>query len=179
VELTDVIKERRSIRKFKGDDVSSSDLEEIMEAIRWAPSWKNTQCWEVVVVKDGDRKTKLAETLTDGNPAKRAITQAPVVLAMCARKGISGLDKGEMATNKGDWFMFDTGLAVQNLCLKAHNLGLGTVIVGLFDANGAERVLGVPGDRSVVVLVPLGIPEKISRAPDRKEIAEFVRYETY
>ena len=105
--------------------------------------------------------------------------QAPFVLAVCARKGISGLDKGETATDKGDWFMFDSGLAVQNLCLKAHSLGLGTVIVGLFDAKGAERILRVPGDRSVVVLIPLGVPEKMSRGPGRKEIAEFVRYETY
>jgi len=179
VDLSEAIKGRRSVRRFKSDDISSKDLEDILEAIRWAPSWKNTQCWEVVVVKDPDRKRKLAETLPEGNSAKRAMTQAPVVLAVYARRGISGLDKGEMSTDKGDWFMFDAGLAVQNLCLTAHSLGLGTVIVGLFDAKGAERVLGVLEGRSVVVLVPLGFPERASRDPGRKELTEFVRYETY
>ena len=179
MDLSEAINGRRSVRRFKSDDISSKDLEDILEAIRWAPSWKNTQCRDVVVVKDADRKRKLAETLPEGNPAKKAITQAPVVLAMCAQRGISGLDKGEVATDKGDWFMFDTGLAVQNLCLKAYSLGLGTVIVGLFDAKGAERVLGVLEGRSVVVLVPLGFPEKASRDPGRKELTEFVRYETY
>ena len=179
MDLSEAIKGRRSVRGFKSDDISSKNLEDILEAIRWAPSWKNTQCWDVVVVKDPDRKRKLAETLPEGNPAKGAMIQAPVVLAVCARRGISGLDKGEVATDKGDWFMFDAGLAVQNLCLKAHGLGLGTVIVGLFDAEGAERVLGVVEGRSVVVLVPLGFPEKASRAPGRKELAEFIRYETY
>ena len=179
MDLSEAIKGRRSVRRFKGDDIRPQDLEDILDAIRWAPSWKNTQCWDVVVVKDPNRKTKLAETLPDGNPAKGAMTQVPVVLAVCARRDISGLDKGEVATDKGDWFMFDTGLAVQNLCLKAHSLGLGTVIVGLFDAQEAGRVLGVREGRSVVVLIPLGFPEKISRAPGRKQMSEFTYHETY
>lgn len=179
MELSEAVKGRRTVRKFKADDISSKDLEEILEAIRWAPSWANTQCWEVIVVKDGNRKMMLAETLPQGNPATGAMTRAPIVLAICAGKGVSGFYKGRPSTDKGDWFMFDAGLAVQNMCLKAHSLGLGTVIVGLFEAKRAEEVLKVPEDRSVVVLVPLGFPEKVPNAPKRKEISEFVRYETY
>ena len=179
MELSEAIKGRRSIRKFKTDDISSRDLEAIMEAIRWAPSWKNKQCWDVVVVRGPERKKALAETLPQSNPARGAVTEAPVVLAVCAKKGVSGFDRGEIGTNKGDWFMFDTGLAVQNLCLRAHSLGLGTVIVGLFDAPRAEALLKVPEDRSVVVLVPLGFPEKPVSGSKRKEISEFVRHETY
>ena len=179
VELSEAVRGRRSVRKFKGDDISSKDLEEIMEAIRWAPSWANTQCCDVVVVKDAETRRRLSETLPQNNPARGAMTQAPVVLAVCARKGASGFYKGQASTDKGDWFMFDAGLAVQNLCLRAHSLGLGTVIAGLFDARGAEEVLRVPEDRSVVVLLPLGYPEKAASAPKRKEISEFVRYETY
>ena len=179
MELSVAVRERRSVRKFKGDDVSQKDLDAIMEAIRWAPSWKNKQCWDVLVVRDPERKRSLAETLPQSNPARGAVTEAPVVLAVCARKGVSGFDKGELGTNKGDWFMFDIGLAVQNLCLTAHSLRLGTVIVGLFDAKKAEGILRVPEDRCVVVLLPLGFPEHVPSAPKRKEISEFVRDETY
>ena len=179
MELTEAIKGRRSVRKFKADDISSRDLEEIMEAVRWAPSWKNTQCWDVVVVRDPERKKALAETLPQSNSARGAMTEAPVVLAVCAKKGVSGFKDGEEGTNKGDWFMFDTALAVQNLCLRAHSLGLGTVIVGLFDAPKAEALLKLPQDRCVVVLLPLGFPAKPAAGSRRKEISEFVHYETY
>jgi nitroreductase len=179
VELSEAIVGRRTVRKFKAEEVSSNHLEEILEAIRWTPSWANTQCWEVVVVKDAERRRALAETLPQSNPAMDAMTQAPIVLALCAKKGVSGFYKGGPSTDKGDWLMFDTGLAVQNICLRAHSLGLGTVIVGLFDAKRAGEVLRVPEDHSVVVLIPLGLPEKVPNAPRRKAISEFVRNETY
>ncbi|MBW2057407.1 MAG: nitroreductase family protein [Deltaproteobacteria bacterium] len=179
MDVAEAIRERRTVRSFKGDDVSSEDLEAILEAVRWAPSWANTQCWEVVVVRDADRKQLLAETLSGGNPAKDAMTRAPVVMAVCAKRGLAGFYRGEVSTDKGDWYMFDTGLAVQNMCLRAHSLGLGSVIVGLFDAKRGEQILAVPHDRSLVVLVPIGHPEKTPRAPGRKEISGFVRYETY
>ena len=179
MELSVAVRERRSVRKFKGDDVSQKDLDAIMEAIRWAPSWANTQCWDVIVVRKAEIKKRLSETLPRSNPARGAMTQAPVILAVCARKGVSGFYKGEASTDKGDWFMFDIGLAVQNLCLMAHSLGLGTVIVGLFDVTKAEEILRVPEDRSVVVLLPLGFPEGAPSAPKRKGISEFVRDENY
>jgi nitroreductase len=179
LELSEAIKERRTVRKFKTDDVSPENLKEIMEAVRWAPSWANTQCWEVVVVRDPKQRASLAETLPQTNPARIAMTRAPIVLAICAKRGLSGYYKGEESTDKGDWLLFDAGLAVQNMCLKAHGFGLGTVIVGLFDAKRAEEVLRAPQDRSVVVLVPLGFPEGRPHAPKRKEISEFVFNETY
>ena len=52
MDLMEAIKGRRSIRKYKPDPVSEETLQKIMEAVRWAPSWANTQCWEVIVVKD-------------------------------------------------------------------------------------------------------------------------------
>jgi nitroreductase len=56
--------------------------------------------------------------------------------------------------------MFDIGLAMENLCLAAHSLGLGTVIIGLFDAKKVETLLGVPENVSVVAMTPLGYPPR-------------------
>ena len=66
------------------------------------------------------------------------------------------MKKGEPVTDKGDWFMFDAGLAMDHLMLFAYSLGLGTVPVGAFDAEKAEEVLGVPEGYSVVAMTPLG-----------------------
>lgn len=172
---------RRSIRKFKDQDVDNETLQKIIEAARYAPSWANTQCWEFVVVRDQKVKEALAQTLPEGNPARKSVIQAPVVMAVLGKHELSGYYKGKAATNKDDnWYMYDLGLASQNLSLAAHSLGLGTVILGLFDADAAEDVLAVPEGVSLVSLIPVGYPEKTpSRAPSRKALCEFVFLNKY
>jgi nitroreductase len=178
-DLMNIIKERRSIRKYEDKEVPEDILQQILESARWSPSWANTQCWEVIVVKDSGTKEKLQASFGPRNPSTKAVVQAPVVLAVCGKVNHSGFKKGEVTTKFGDWLMFDLGLATQNICLTAHNLGLGTVIVGLFDHNKAKEVLGVRRDYELVVLIPLGYPAKGSPAPKRREITEFVHYEAF
>ena len=179
MDLMEAIKGRRSIRKYKPDPVSEEALRVLMEAVRWAPSWANTQCWEVIIVRDPNMKSALANTLTKTNPSLSSMTEAPLVIVLCGKKGVSGFKKGEAATVKGDWLMFDTGIAMQTLCLTAHSLGLGTVVVGLFDHKKAEEILGVPQNAEVVAMTPLGYPAVEGSAPKRKEPSEFVFYDRY
>jgi nitroreductase len=175
----EAIKGRRSVRAYKADPVPEEKLRKVLEAVQWAPSWANTQCWEIIVVREQGTKEQLVETLTPTNPARQAILQAPLALVLIGIKGRAGFKKGEVCTDKGDWYMFDTGLATQNLCLAAHAEGLGTVIVGLFDAVKAAKVLQVPEDKAVVIITPLGLPDTVPAPPKRKEIAEFVYQEGY
>ena len=179
MDLMEVIKGRRSIRKYKSDPVPEEALRTLMEAVRWAPSWANTQCWEVIVVKDPKVKSELATALPKGNPALSSMTDAPLILVLCGKKGISGFYKGQMSTVKGDWLMFDTGIAMQSLCLAAHSLGLGTVVVGMFDHKKAEEILKVPQNIEVVAMTPLGYPATGGATPKRKEFSEFVFSDRY
>ena len=178
-ELMQVLKGRRSIRNYQDQAVPEEVLNLILEAVQWSPSWANTQCWEVVVVKDQEIKRRLQETLSQGNPATRAMVEAPVVLVLCGKQGVSGFYKGQVTTKLGDWFMFDLGLATQSLCLAAWNLGLGTVVVGLFDHNLAAAVLGVPEGYELVAMLPLGYPAKQPAAPKRREISEFTHFDKF
>jgi len=179
MDLIDAIKGRRSIRKYKPDPIPEEALQKVMEAVKWAPSWANTQCWEVIAVRDPKVKSDLATALPKTNPALSSVTDAPLVLVLCGKKGISGYYKGQPATVKGDWLMFDTGLAMQNLCLAAHALGLGTVIIGMFDHKKAEEILGLPQNVEVVAMTPLGYPATEGSTPKRKELSEFVFYDEY
>jgi nitroreductase len=179
MDLTEAIKGRRSIRKYKPDPVPEEVLQKVMEAVRWSPSWANTQCWEVIIVRDSNIKFELANTLTATNPARSSMTEAPLVVVLCGKKGVSGFKKGEAATVKGDWLMFDTGIAMQSLCLAAYGQGLGTVVVGLFDHKKAEEILGCPQNIEVVAMTPLGYPATGGGAPKRKEFSEFIFYERY
>jgi nitroreductase len=173
-EFMDIIKGRRSTRRFLEKDVSDEHLGVLYEAIQWTPSWANTQCWELIVVRDQELKQKLQETISKGNPATKAIVTAPVVLALCGKTRSSGYYHGAVTTKFGDWLMFDLGLATQNLCLAAHTLGLGTVIVGLFNHDAAKAILSVPEGYELVALIPLGHPSRASRIPKRREPGEFV-----
>ena len=101
------------------------------------------------------------------------------MLALCAERERSGFYKGQAITKFGDWFMFDLGIATQSLCLSAHKLGLGTVIVGVFDHNRAKEILNVAEKYEVVVLIPLGYPAKDSPAPRRREIKDFSHRDTF
>ena len=178
-DLMEIIKGRRSIRRYQDQEIPEQDLNQVLEAIRWSPSWANTQCWEAIVIKDLSIKQKLQEVLSTGNPATKAIGEAPVVIALCGKLERSGYKKGEATTKFGDWFMFDLGIATQSLCLAAHNLNLGTVIVGLFNHSKAGDILKVPKDYEVVALVPLGYPAQKGSAPPRREIDDFLHYDTF
>jgi nitroreductase len=179
MEIIEAIKGRRSVRSLRPDPIPEETLHTVLEAVRWSPSWANTQCWEVVVVKDTETKRLLTDTLSSANPARKGIMQAPITLVLVGIKERAGFKRGSAETDKGDWYMFDCGIAMQNLCLAAHGEGLGTVIVGAFDAEKAARVLQVPPGRAVVTMTPLGYPAKVPSPPKRKEMETFVFYEGY
>jgi nitroreductase len=187
MELFEAIKSRRSIRRYTTDAVDDKKIEAILEAGRWAPSWSNTQCWRFIVVRDPEVKAKIGGTFKKSeirgeivdNPAIKIINTAPVLIVVCAETGKSGTKPGSggaggFMTDKGDWFMFDAALAVENMVLAAHALGLGTVILGTFDATQAEQVLGVPQGYRVVTMFPVGVPAQEAKVPQRKELTEIV-----
>ena len=179
-DFMDIIRERRSVRKYEDKEVSEEAFNAILESVKWAPSWNNTQCWEIVNVKDKAIQKKLQATLPlKGNPAVKAIVDAPTLLAVCGKVQSSGYYKGQASSILGDWFMFDLGIACQNVCLTAQNLGLGTVIVGLFDHEKAKDVLQVPDGYELTVMIPIGYPIKQSSAPKRREIEEFMHTDTF
>jgi nitroreductase len=178
-DIMEVIKERRSIRKYEEKDVPEDVLNSLLEAVRWSPSWGNTQCWELIVIREKALKEGLRDTIFPKNPATNAIADAPVLLALCGKLKSSGFYKDTVTTKFGDWFMFDLGIFTQTLCLAAQSFGLGTVIVGLFDHDKAKNVVKVPDGYELVVLIPLGYPAKISSAPKRREIVEFVHHNIF
>ncbi|MFC1981050.1 nitroreductase family protein [Chloroflexota bacterium] len=179
MEVMEAITTRRSIRKYKPDPIDDKTLEMVLEAARLAPSWANTQCWRFIVVRDNKTKAQLAATLSEGNTATPAINSAPVVIVACAELGKSGYEDEVARTDKGDWFMFDVALAMQNLVLAAQSLGLGTVHVGLFDAEKAASILEVPEGFSVVEMAPLGYPDQVRDPRPRKELSEIVFYDKW
>jgi len=188
MEVLEAIKTRRSIRRYKTTPVDDKTIELVLEAARWAPSWANTQCWRFMVVQDSSLKAELANALIKveqgdalvNNPSIETIKSAPVVIVACAELGKSGYELGKPATDKGEfWYMFDVALAMQNLTLAAHSLGLGTVHIGAFDAKRVASILEIPQGFCVVSMTPLGYPDQEPKARPRKELPEIVFYDKY
>lgn len=177
--MDDIFTTRRSIRRFQNKPVAPEILTELFEAARMAPSWANQQCWELVVVQaEEDRKT-LAGLLSEKNPATKCTAAAPVVIAVCGNPAKSGFYNGQQVTRYQHWFLYDLGLISQNICLKAHEMGLGSVIVGSFNHKAAEELLHVPSGYELVALIPIGYPDHQPSAPKRRAISEFVHYDHF
>lgn len=180
MELGEAIRNRRSVRRFTDYIVSDDEIRQLLEAARFAQSWSNTQPWEFIVVRDRGLIEQIVDTYVDRNPATKCSLSASVLLVACARTGVSGCYDGIDVTKFPNWFMFDLGIAVQNLCLKVHELGLGTVVVGFLDHDTCKQILGLPDGYEVVAVLPVGRPDKDStRSRPRKEIGEFVHLDRY
>ena len=189
MDVFEAIRNRRSIRRYKMDPVDDKTVQTVLEAAHWAPSWGNIQCWRFIVIRDSDIKSQVADTLTRikidnelvENAATKAIKQAPVLMVLCAEMSKAGCrPDGTPVTDKGDyWYMFDIALAMENLTLAAHALGLGTVIVGGFDAPKVAKILGVPAGFCVVTMTPLGFPDHKGQVSPRKQLSDVLYKEKF
>lgn len=177
--VMEVITGRRSIRRYLPRPVPEEMLRDVLSAARWAPSWANTQCWEIVLVRDSGIREELRAVLGPKNPAGPAMITAPLVLAVCGRNKLSGYYKGNAVTRFDDWKLYDLGLATQNILLAAASHGLGTVVVGAFDHDRAGAVLGLPEGVEVVTLIPLGFPDHQPGPPKRRPLGDFVHQDRY
>ena len=173
MDLFEALQERRSIRKYKTDPIPEEKLTKILEAARIAPSWANKQCWSFIVVKDENKRNQLADALPDGNPANKAIRQAPVTIVACGDPSASGKIDGK------EYYLLDTGLAMQQLMLAAHSEGLGSCWVAWFDEKSVRDILSIPEEEKVVALTPLGSPAKEGTVTPRKGLDEMVYQEQW
>ena len=170
---------RRSVRKFKAEKVDRETIEKIVAAAAYAPSWKNTQVTRYHVFDNQEIKSTIANKYTLGFSYNTGtIEAAPQVVAITAVKGRSGIERdGTCTTNKGDaWLMFDAGVATQTFCLAAHDLGLATVIMGIFDRKGLQEHLQLPEGQELMALIALGHPAEVGPAPKRKDVETLLSY---
>ena len=163
MEFMEVVRRRRSVRRFRPDPVPQAKIDHVLEAARLAPSWANGQCWTFVVVTDTKVKQALAEAGNDW------IAAAPAVIVACADPRQSGV-KGDQT-----YYLLDIGIAMEHLVLAAAEQGLGTCWVGWFDEKKARNALGAPSSIRVVASTPLGYPDETPEPRPRKTLGEIVR----
>ena len=165
MDILEVIKTRRSIRKYTPDPISEEEINKILEAGRWAPSASNSQPWRFIVLRSNDTKRKLAETFTWGG----CLSQAPLGIAVTVNPRASNHP------------VEDGAIATQNMLLEAHSLGLGACWIGAYGSENegsALNILNVPDDERLLSIIAIGHPAE-SPQSTRKELDELIFTDRY
>lgn len=185
--VLDAIKGRRSIRDFQARPIPPEAIDDLIEALRWAPSAGNLQSRKFFLVFNEDLRRQLAAAAGSRDLAarlkkavktalgKNALTAAPLVVVACMNRGIHARygERGERL-----YAIQDTAASLMNMMLAAHDRGLGSVWVGAFDEQAVTAALGLPEHLRPVALVPVGYPARVGAPPprfSREQVAEFVR----
>ncbi len=202
--VSEAIRTRRSIRKFKLDPIPEEKIKRLLESARLAPSGTNTQPWRFIVVKDDGIKTKLQKAAHN----QRHVKRAPVIIVCCAdlkafkefpvrvdeliESGalpertrevfIPYLKKG-MDTVTKDALMVaaaaNVAIAVEHIVLQAVEIGLGTCWVRWYEDNKVKEILDIPEHVEVMALLPIGVPDEDPSRRPRLELDQLVYGEKY
>ena len=174
MQTLDAIKTRRTIRKFTEDPVSHEVIEKIVEASAYAPSWKNTQTARYIIIEETALKNKIAKEAVMGFEWNTGIILgAPVLVVLASVPGKSGYEKdGAYSTSKKD----NAGIAAQTFQLAAHECGIGSVVMGIFDEIKVKELLGLDDTLNVSALIAIGHPAIQPTAPARKPVQELIQY---
>ncbi len=177
-----MIRERRSVRKFKDEKIDRDTMQEIVEISRWAPSWANYQIARYTLVDDKETIAKLANDGVKGFVYNmKTLTNAKGVAVLSFVMGKSG----RLAPEKGDfkspnarlWEAFDAGIACQTFCLAAHAKGVGTCIFGVIDEESIARIVNLPEEETVAAIIVYGYEDGSHTKPTpRKDVAEILRF---
>jgi nitroreductase len=165
MDVLEAIKGRRSVRKYTQEPVSEEQVNQILEAGRWAPSRGNSQPWKFIVIEDAQIRKELAEAIPNG----KFLAEAPKGIAIVIDPKSSKHPEQEGAA------------AIQNMLLMAHALWLGTCWISVYGTDceqKAKQILLIPEEELLVSVVSIGYPaEKPEKG--RKGLDEITFTDTY
>ncbi len=162
---------RRSVRQFeKNREIPQSDIDDILKIAMYAPSARNTQPWEFVVVKDKKMRDKIAEV----HPYAKFLKDASLAIVVCGDTN--------QETAPGYWVV-DTSIATENLLLACHGRGLGACWCGVYPneerMNDLKELLKLPDNIKPNALVVVGYPAKIPPQPKDRFKPEKIHYDQW
>lgn len=169
--MSNALTARRSIRKFQPTPVSPDTIRAIVAVAAYAPSWKNSQTTRYTLLTKREEIDRVADECTMGFQKNiDTLHGAPALVVLTTVNDRSGYERdGSFSTSKEThWQSFDAGLAAEAFCVAAHDAGLGTVILGIYDEGKVKAVLNLPETESVSALIPIGVPAESPAAPKRQ-----------
>jgi len=164
-EYIEFLKSRRSIRLFKDEEIDLDTILKILDVARWAPSAKNAQPWEFIVIRNKDTLRKLGEL----SFATRPILNAPAAIAVITDPDVAPIT-----------YHVDGACVTMYILLTLHALGLGGVwINALRYQDEIRKILKIPESKVPIAIVALGKPAEKPKPKPRKELREITYLEYY
>lgn len=176
MEFNEVVKRRRSIRKYDTTKkVTKEQMEELIQYAIYAPTWKNSQTARYYCALDGEGREAVANCLQGTNKEK---AEGAALIVTTFVKNRSGFDREGKPDNEcgNGWGYYDLGLATENLVLKAEEMGLGTLIMGIRDGEALRRVLSVSDDEIIVSVIAVGYSAVQPAMPKRKIVDDITKW---
>lgn len=177
MEFSQLIKIRQSVRKYLDKPVERTKIEQCIEAARLSPSANNSQPWKFIVVDDKQICQKIAEASQTAG-LNKFVAQSPIIIAVVLENmNILSMVASQVQNKK--YSLIDIGIAVNQLCLQAAELGLGTCIVGWFKENKVKNILHVPDKKRIPLLITLGYTDIEIRSKTRKPTDKICSWNKY
>lgn len=177
----DLVKKRQSVRRYLSKEIEADKLQRCIEAARLAPSASNSQPWSFIIVDEPELKDKVAKlTFDQVITFNKFVVQAPVLVVFI-------IEKPKIITRIGSFIKkieypkIDIGITSQNFCMQATEEGLGTCMLGWFKETPIKKLLDIPTDKKIGLIVSVGYaPEDYrQREKSRKTYEEVLRYNGY
>ncbi len=181
MDLNKLILTRQSVRRYADTPVEPDKLGQCLEAARMAPSASNSQPWKYIVVDQEPLRTELAQaTFSDIKLINKFTLQAPVLIIIVLEKA-KLITRLAMMVKKKEWPLIDIGITASHFCLKATELGLGTCMIGWFEEDKIRKLLHIPSDKTVGLVISVGyaVEGYPLRTKIRKSLDEIVQYNHY
>ncbi|MDD6102843.1 MAG: nitroreductase family protein [Clostridiales bacterium] len=176
MDFNEVVKTRRSVRgAYEKKEVDKEILDELFKCVQYAPSWKNSQTGRYYVAKSDEAAKKLRNAIA---PFNRNNSENATLIATTFVTNRAGFEKDGTPTNEAGncWGAYDLGLQAMVLCLKAKEMGLDTLIMGIRDAGAIKETFNIPDDEMVMSVIAVGYSDAEPAMPPRKELSEVVKY---
>jgi nitroreductase len=179
MKFLELVQSRQSDRAYLDKPVEKEKIERILEAARLAPSACNAQPWKFVVVTDSEKRMQIADATASKLLSMNHFTkQAPVQLALVEENANFTSSVGGMLTNK-HYPHIDLGIVASHICLAAADEGLGSCMIGWCDEKKVRKVLDIPRNKRVMLVILLGYSAQKLREKKRKSKEEIVSWDKY
>ena len=177
MEFQELILKRQSDRKYLSTQVEEDKILKCIDAARLSPSACNAQPWTFVVVEEDNLRLEV-EKAASGMGMNNFAVQAPVIIAIVLEKPNFTSKIGSVIKDK-EYPLIDIGIAANQFCLQAAELGLGTCILGWFDEKKIKKLLNVPSSKRIPILITLGYSDARLRGKTRKPIDKMYKQNKY
>lgn len=170
---------RQSDRGYYDKPIEQDKIDRILEAARLSPSACNSQPWKFIVVNDAVLIKEVAEAASSKAIGMNGFTsEAPLLIVLVREKSNFVARVGGKIKDK-DYSLIDIGIAAENICLQAAAEGLGSCMLGWFNEALVKKLLKVPGNKRLELIITLGYSSKPLREKRRKLLSEVVSYNRY